>query len=134
MVILHGRRCRLRRLSQGVNAIQLLRLEPVAVERLEALIRQSGGGNAETLVGLVRERNYEIVFGIVTRKDPDGRSGNLPLFSRISLMRVMRSLQSMGVPARVIFIQDGTAAGEGRKKRRKKRGGGASDEDIAAAA
>jgi uncharacterized protein (TIGR04141 family) len=121
-------------LNQGANAIQLLRLEPVAVERLEALIRQSGGGDPETLVGLVRERNYQVVFGIVTRKDPDGRSGNLPLFSRISLMRVMRSLQSMGVPARVIFVQDGTAVGEGRKKRRKKRGGGTPDEDIAAAA
>jgi uncharacterized protein (TIGR04141 family) len=69
----------------------------------------------------VRDRKCRIVFGIVTRKDPAGRSLNLPLFSRISLMRGMKALQLMDVPGRVIFIADQVVAAEGRKKKRKKK-------------
>lgn len=50
---------------------------------------------------LVRDRKCSIVFGIVTRKDPAGRSLNLPLFSRISLMRGMKALQLVDVPDQV---------------------------------
>jgi uncharacterized protein (TIGR04141 family) len=120
--------------NQGVNAIELMRLEPEAVDRLEALIRESGNADSDALVGLVRGRNYQIVFGIVTRKDPGGRSDNLPLFSRISLMRAMKTFHLMDVPASVVFVADATAGAEGRKKRRKRRGGEEPDEDVAAAA
>jgi uncharacterized protein (TIGR04141 family) len=107
--------------NQGVNAVELMRLEPQAVDKLEALIRDvMGGGDPDTLVALVRARKYRIVFGIVTRKDPAGRSLNLPLFSRISLMRGMKALQLMDVPGRVIFIADQVVAAEGRKKTQKK--------------
>lgn len=71
---------------------------------------------------LVRDRIYRVVFGIVTRKDPAGRSLNLPLFSRISLMRGMKALQLMDVRGSVIFIADQTIAADGRKKKRKKKG------------
>jgi uncharacterized protein (TIGR04141 family) len=120
--------------NQGVNAIELMRLEPEAIDRLEALIRESSNADPDALVGLVRERNYQIIFGIVTRKDPGGRSENLPLFSRISLMRAMKTLHLMDVPASVVFVADATAGAEGRKKRRKRRGGEEPDGDVAAAA
>lgn len=108
--------------NQGINAIELMRLEPQAVDKLEALIREVlADGDAGTMVALVRDRKCRIVFGIVTRKDPGGRSLNLPLFSRISLMRSMKALQLMDVPGRVIFIADQVVAAEGRKKKRKKK-------------
>lgn len=108
--------------NQGVNAVELIRLEPQAVDKLEALIRETlADGDADAMVTLVRDRKYRIVFGIVTRKDPAGRSLNLPLFSRISLMRGMKALQLMDVPGRVIFIADQVVAAEGRKKKRKKK-------------
>ncbi|MEF2553352.1 DUF6119 family protein [Aurantimonas sp. A2-1-M11] len=108
--------------NQGVNAIELMRLEPQAVDKLEVLIRDvMGGGDPDALVALVRDRQYRIVFGIVTRKDPAGRSLNLPLFSRISLMRGMKALQLMDVPGHVMFIADQVVAAEGRKKIRKKK-------------
>lgn len=69
----------------------------------------------------IRDRKYRIVFGIVTRKDPAGKSLNLPLFSRISLMRAMKALQLMDVKASVIFIEDQTVGADGRKKKRKKK-------------
>lgn len=108
--------------NQGVNAVELLRLEPQAVDRLEALIRESlVGGDPSLLVALVRNRKYRVVFGIVTRKDPDGRSQNLPLFSRISLMRSMKAFELMDVQARVAFVNDGSEGSEGWKKKRKQR-------------
>lgn len=60
-------------------------------------------GDADAMVTLVRDRKCRIVFGIVTRKDPAGRSLNLPLFSRVSLMRGMKALQLMDVPDQVGF-------------------------------
>lgn len=108
--------------NQGVNVIELMRLEPQAVDKLEALIREVlADGDADAMVTLVRDRKYRIVFGIVTRKDPAGRSLNLPLFSRISLMRGMKALQLMDVPGSVIFIADQVVAAEGWKKKRKKK-------------
>lgn len=121
--------------NQGVNAIELMRLEPQAVDKLEALIREVlAEGDADAMVTLVRDRKYRIVFGIVTRKDPAGRSLNLPLFSRISLMRGMKALQLMDVPGRVIFIADQVVAAEGRKKKRKKKDVPAAAEQPAAEA
>lgn len=108
--------------NQGVNAIQLMRLEPQAVDKLEALIRNATKVcGPDRLINLIREQRYCIVFGIVTRKSPAGLSRNLPLFSRISLMRSMKALQSMGVLGKVMFIEDQSAASGGRKKKRKSR-------------
>jgi uncharacterized protein (TIGR04141 family) len=108
--------------NQGVNAVELMRLESQAVDKLEALVRDLMlEGDPDALVALVRDRKYRIVFGIVTRKDPVGRSLNLPLFSRISLMRGMKALQLMDVPGSVIFIADQAVAAEGRKKKRTKK-------------
>ncbi|CDZ51208.1 DUF6119 family protein [Neorhizobium galegae] len=108
--------------NQGVNAVELMRLEPQAVDKVEALVRGlMTGGDLDALVALVRERKYCIVFGIVTRKDPTRNSLNLPLFSRISLMRGMKALQLMDVQGNIIFITDQAVPGEGRKKKRKKK-------------
>jgi uncharacterized protein (TIGR04141 family) len=106
--------------NQGVNAIELIRLDPQATRRLQALIRERlSEEEADAMMTLVENRRYRIVFGIVTRKDPLARSHNLPLFSRISLMRSMKALRLMDVDGKVIFIADHAAAGQGRKKRRR---------------
>ncbi|RAZ72960.1 hypothetical protein DPM35_26605 [Mesorhizobium atlanticum] len=92
----------------------MMRLEPRAIDKLEALVRAlMAGGDPDALVALVRERRYRTVFGIVTRKDPAGRSLNLPLFSRISLMRGMKALQLMDVAGERHFHR-----GSGRCHRR----------------
>jgi uncharacterized protein (TIGR04141 family) len=121
--------------NQGVNAVELMRLEPQAIDKLEALIREVlSGDDADALITLVRDRKYRIVFGIVTRKDPAAQSLNLPLFSRISLLRSMKALQLMDVPGRVIFIADQVVAAEGRKKKRNKKDVPADAQHVAAEA
>lgn len=106
--------------NQGTNAIELMRLESRAVDKLETLIRAGlAESDADELVALVRGRKDRVVFGIVTKKDPAGLSWNLPLFSRISLMRIMKYLLLMGVPGSVMFISDQLTPTEGRKKKRK---------------
>jgi uncharacterized protein (TIGR04141 family) len=108
--------------NQGVNAIELIRLDPRATSRLHALILESlPEQEAIAMMQLVGNRRYRVVFGIVTRKDPLARSLNLPLFSRISLMRSMKALRLMDVDGNVIFIPDRAAAAQGRKKRRRNR-------------
>jgi uncharacterized protein (TIGR04141 family) len=119
--------------NQGVNAIELMRLEPEATEKLEALTRESVGDDADAFIALIREQKCRVIFAIVTRKDAAARSRNLPLFSRISLMRSMKSLQLMNVEARYIFVEDRSGSAEGRKKKRKKRTAGtllATAEDV----
>ena len=46
---------------------------------------------------------------------------NLPLFSRISLMRNAKALQLMGTACRLSFIEDQSEKKTGIKKERKKR-------------
>lgn len=121
--------------NQGVNAVELMRLEPEAVDKLEGLIRElMKGGDPDALAALIRDRKYSIVFGIVTRKPAASKSLNLPLFSRISLMRGMKALQLMDVPGRVMFIPDRVAAAGGRKKKRKKKDAPAKAEEPVAEA
>lgn len=108
--------------NQGVNTIELIRLEPKAVDKLEALVQtELGKADADAMMTLVRGQNYRVVFAIVTRKSPAARSLNLPLFSRISLMRSIKALQLMGVKGNFIFIANQAVETGGRKKTRKKK-------------
>lgn len=107
--------------NQGVNAIELLRLEISALEKLEALIRgKTDEGHADALIARIREQDCRVVFAVVTPKDSAAKSLNLPLFSRISLMRSMKALQLMNVPADLVFVADQSEEKEGKKKKRRK--------------
>ncbi|RZT90029.1 uncharacterized protein (TIGR04141 family) [Azospira oryzae] len=120
--------------NQGVNAIELLRLEPRAQEKLEALIRdRTNAEYAEALISCIREQNCCVVFAIVTPKDATAKSLNLPLFSRISLMRNMKALQLMNIPAEFVFVADQSAEKEGRKRKRTRRTAPREDAGEAAA-
>lgn len=121
--------------NQGINAIELLRLEPAAMEKLDALIQTKvGADTAQTLIDCVHGGKVRIVFGIVTRKDPAGLSSNLPLFSRISLMRALKALHVRGVERGYMFIADESGDTEGRKKKRKKKEAAAVAAPVAEAA
>ncbi len=124
--------------NQGTNSIHLIRDEDEARERLKALVEQEADDDAATdFVAPIDADNFMVVFGIITHKDPAGKSLNLPLFSRISLMRAMKDLKRMGIEAEYCFIKDDTQASPGKKKKRKPRKkpeGDNDDGEIGAAA
>ncbi|MFS8101086.1 TIGR04141 family sporadically distributed protein [Lentzea alba] len=94
--------------NQGANAVELLKSEDDAPERLISRIRERANdkSDVESLVSAVRTGNYEVVFAIITGKDPTRKSLNLPLFSRISLARNVKALDRvMNVPVSFGFIK-----------------------------
>jgi uncharacterized protein (TIGR04141 family) len=108
--------------NQGTNSIHLLRDDDEARERLKALVeKRAAGGDAAKFVVPIGDDNFKIVFGVITHKDPAGRSGNLPLFSRISLMRAMKDMKRMGIDAEFCFIKDEKVTSAGKTKKRKPR-------------
>ena len=108
--------------NQGTNAIELLKLESSALETLKMLVQEAAAdGTSDTFIAPLHDEKYHIVFGIVTHKDKLKKSGNLPLFSRISLMRNMKALQLMSVRANFGFIADQSGKSAGKKKQRKKK-------------
>jgi uncharacterized protein (TIGR04141 family) len=107
--------------NQGVNAIELLKLDPGAVTRLKLLIADkiSPGTEPAPFTDALDKGQFQVTSGIITHKNPSLRAANLPIFSRISLMRTMRSLQVMSVPAVFGFIADNASKTAGKKKARK---------------
>lgn len=114
--------------NQGTNAIELLKLENGAPGRLKALIAERAVGDvAEDFTAPIDDVKFHVVFAIVSHKDKTAKSHNLPLFSRISLMRNMKALQVMSVRAGFGFIEDKSQKPAGKKKRRKRKG---TEEDV----
>jgi uncharacterized protein (TIGR04141 family) len=108
--------------NQGTNAIELLKLEKEACDNLKGLVEAAAAdGTADGFLTSLNEEKYHVIFGIVTHKDKAGKSLNLPLFSRISLMRNMKALQVRSVRASFGFVADESAKSAGKKKQRKKK-------------
>lgn len=109
--------------NQGINSIEILKMEEAAQTKLESLIDNAPISEAAKVQfkAPLADQNYSVVFGIVTHKDKAGKSLNLPLFSRISLMRNLKLLQLMSIPAEYGFIDDQRQPKPGRKKKRRTR-------------
>jgi uncharacterized protein (TIGR04141 family) len=108
--------------NQGVNAVWLVRDEPEAMTRLKTLLTvKAPAGSASAFHQPLDDNRLKVVFGVVTPKDPAKKSDNLPLFSRISLMRAFRDLTVMGIGAELCFILDKSPPAPPKKKARKPR-------------
>ncbi|WP_072803098.1 DUF6119 family protein [Rhodococcoides yunnanense] len=92
--------------NQGANSVELLRSEGKAREKLIEILEGKSDGRALGFVDPVNRKSFKVVFGIITRKDPSGMSRNLPLFSRISLMRNVKYLRLMDAEVELHFIPD----------------------------
>ncbi|MGW0518199.1 DUF6119 family protein [Crossiella sp. NPDC003009] len=107
--------------NQGANSIELIKSEPASMQKLNALLQEKcPAGKGAEFCAPIDSQKLEVVFAIVTTKDPAGKSRNIPLFSRISLMRNARFLQYvMGVPVRFGFVKDISPGRMAKKKARK---------------
>lgn len=103
--------------NQGVNSIQLLILEECCRENLKSLVSEkTNHENLTNFTSAIDSKNYKVEFGIITRKDPQGLSENLPLFSKISLMRALKALELTQTKGIITFIQDNSQAKEAYSK------------------
>lgn len=92
--------------NQGANAIELIKLEPIALRKLKALVGKGLNSKAAgVLTAPLDLEKYEVIFAIVTHKSKVNKSMNLPLFSRMSLMRNMKALQLMSVKGGFGFVE-----------------------------
>ncbi|MEE9273069.1 MAG: DUF6119 family protein [Robiginitomaculum sp.] len=107
--------------NQGLNSIELVRDNEEAREKLKALAAElSPDGQLDTFTAPIDNNAFKVIYQIVTHKDKEGKSRNLPLFSRISLKRTMKSLRRMGIPAEFCFVNDLSPKTTGKKKKWKK--------------
>ncbi|HEX2253041.1 MAG TPA: DUF6119 family protein [Thermoanaerobaculia bacterium] len=94
--------------NQGTNALEVLRLEPEADQKLRNLIQERAADRAAEFLSPIDRRDLGVRFAIITHKDARLRSANLPLFSRISLQRSIKALRIMGVEGSFGFVPDET--------------------------
>ncbi len=85
--------------NQGVNSVELLRLEEESRKKLIKLVGKEFEDNIEN-------GPYVVTFGIITHKPENDKSNALPIFSRVSLRRAIRSLKLMGIDCNVVLIAD----------------------------
>lgn len=108
--------------NQGLSSLELVKLQQVVRDRLCSLIRANLTGNDEkAYISPIEDDSHKVIYVIVTHKGHERKSANLPLFSRISLRRTIRSLKLMGVDASVCFVEDASERSKGKRKPRKSR-------------
>lgn len=109
--------------NQGTNSVRLLRSDAEAMHNMKTLVSgKVDAAKRAIFVAPLEADQMKVAFGIITHKDKAEKSRNLPLFSRISLMRCMKDLRMMGIEAEFSFIADGSPKSDGKKKKRKAKG------------
>ncbi len=103
--------------NQGVNSIDLIELEESSRENMKNLVTERLNENAPDIYLAPFENfDFKVIFGVITHKDKAQKSGNLPLFSKISLMRNMQQLDVRKVPSALTFIEDQSPKKHGHQK------------------
>jgi len=108
--------------NQAANSVQLLLTDDDATAMLVDLVRARADNVVSARVeDAVKNARFSITLAIVSHKQtPELKSDNLPIFSRISLKRVLVALRAMRIPVTVQLVPDDTNSA-GRKKPRKPR-------------
>lgn len=108
--------------NQAVNSAELLRSEKRSSAKLHKLVeKKADSATADSLIEAVERDQFAVAIAIVSHKrSPERKSDNLPIFSRISLRRALRSLSAMRVPVSVQLVPDATDRA-GKAKPRKPR-------------
>ena len=96
------------------------KLEETCLNNLRELITaRVSADSCASFVAPLAGKKYRVVFGIVTHKERTRKSENLPLFSRVSLMRIARSLRLKDTSCQFGFIPDLSERKAGVTKKRK---------------
>jgi len=103
--------------NQGVNSVELLKQEEACSTKLKGLVADRVSAEIrDDLCAPIDQKKYSVVFGIISHKAAALQAENLPLFSRLSLMRTMQVLELYTVPCSLVFIEDQSPKKGGHKK------------------
>ena len=84
--------------AQGVTAIRTIQMDETSRSKMKRLIAERVP-KAERYLTPIDGFDFKVIFGVITHKDSEGQSENLPLFSRINLMQAMQNFDLMRVPS-----------------------------------
>ena len=107
--------------NQGLNSIELLRLNDYARNKIKELIKKSTSGKSKNQIEAIDNDNLRVVYVIITKKKNADKSLNLPLFSRISLKRCLNTLKLMKIDAKICFIENLSEKKPSKPKERKRK-------------
>lgn len=103
--------------NQGINSVELLKQEDESATKLKDLLsKRVRAENRDNFFAPIDRKKYKVFFGIISHKAAEAQAENLPLFSRLSLMRTMQILELYTVQCSLIFIEDQSPKKEGHKK------------------
>lgn len=103
--------------NQGINSVELLKQEEECSTKLKGLIGDKvSAENRDNFCAPIDQKKYSVVFGVISHKAAELQAENLPLFSRLSLMRTMQILDLYTVQCSLVFIEDQSPRKEGHKK------------------
>ena len=94
--------------NQGTNSIELLKSNRDFLQELEQLIEKVvvENQNLEAFKKPLEHNKFKVIFAIITSRAASGNSVDLPLFSKISLRRSIRSFELMNVEVEYGYIAD----------------------------
>ncbi|WP_407497028.1 DUF6119 family protein [Pseudooceanicola sp. MF1-13] len=103
--------------NQGLNAIELLKQEEECRAKMKNLVRgKVAEAQRDIFSSPIESRKFKVIFGVISHKAAGAQADNLPLFSRLSLMRIMQILDLYAVPCSLLFIEDQSPKKVGHKK------------------
>lgn len=103
--------------NQGINSVELLKQEVECSTKLKNILRgKVPEDKSEDFCAPIDQKKYSVIFGVISHKPGAMQAENLPLFSRLSLMRTMQILELYTVQCSLIFIDDQSPTKEGHKK------------------
>lgn len=97
--------------NQGYVSVKLLKREQKEKEKIKGLLDKKKDKNNSKIVKQFKEEidkntSYIVHYGIITTKEIDKKSENLPLFSQITLLRVIKDLEMLGTEVKVFYIKE----------------------------
>lgn len=101
--------------NQGYNATLLIKQEERSLEKLKLLLK-----NDNYFISPLTQNKIKVVYGIISRNIENKKLSDLPLFSQITLYRVLKNFNTIGVDAKCMYIEDMTQPASKKKKNKMK--------------
>lgn len=90
--------------NQGIVSLDLLRSEESSRCKLKEILNDRNLNDLDNYNMAIDSKNFSVIFGIVTHQEIEKGVHLLPLFSKISLYRVIKSLETRNTEWGLVFI------------------------------